>query len=183
MDLLIIQHASETKHAINTARIAGLGIKNCEILVGEDFSHSNTLKQKLANQHTCLLFPTQNAIPTQQFITEQSKPELCVIIDGTWRKAKRIYFVNPALQQLPAVALTNLPPSNYKIRKAPDPNALSTIEATVAFLREAGGDTHCHQNCLDAFERLIDFQIAAMGEETFLKNHVRNNHDLIKNEQ
>ena len=172
-DLLIIQHPSETRHAINSARIASLGISNCEILTGEDFTHSEGLTEKLAGRHAVLLFPSDNALATAEHSSNHGKPELCVILDGTWRKAKKIYYLNPVLQQLPAVTLSGVHTSAYTIRKTPGAGALSTIEATVAFLRELNEDEHCHQNCLDAFHLMISRQIEAMGEDIFKKNYAQ----------
>lgn len=173
MDLLILQHPSETGHAINTARIAALGINNCTILTGEDFSDSAVLEQQLAQRTACLLFPCAEATPVCDYMATHSRPELCVILDGTWRKAKKIYFLNSVLHQLPALALTGRSPSTYTIRKAPAADALSTIEATVTFLREASQNSDCHQNCLDAFATMIDFQIVAMGAATFARNYAK----------
>ena len=42
--------------------------------------------------------------------------------------------LNPLLQQLPRLALSDMPASNYKIRKAHRPDQLSTLEATCAAL-------------------------------------------------
>lgn len=172
-NLLIIQHPSETRHAINSARIASLGISNCEILIGEDFTHSQELAERLAGRHAVLLFPSDNALTTTEHISNNGKPELCVILDGTWRKAKKIYYLNPVLQQLPSVTLSEHQTSAYTIRKTPGAGALSTIEATVAFLREFNKDEYCHQNCLDAFHLMINRQIEAMGEEIFRKNYAQ----------
>ena len=170
-DLLIIQHPSETRHPINSARIADLGISNCEILVGEDFSDSHRLKERLANRQVCLLFPSEDAITTTSYVADNGKPDLCIVLDGTWRKAKKIYFLNPILQSLPAVTLSETHISNYTIRKSPGAGALSTIEASVAFLREISQDKECHQNCLDAFSGMIKRQIEAMGAVTFKRNY------------
>ena len=168
---LIIQHPSETRHPINSARIADLGIRNCEILVGEDFSDSAALKERLANRQACLLFPSENALTINSYVAERGKPDLCIVLDGTWRKAKKIYFMNPVLQSLPAVTLSETHTSTYTIRKSPGEGALSTIEASVAFLREISQDEKSHQNCLDAFNRMINRQIEAMGADTFKKNY------------
>ncbi|KEQ12701.1 hypothetical protein GZ77_19665 [Endozoicomonas montiporae] len=170
-DLLIIQHPSETRHAVNSARIASLGITNCEIIVGEDFSKSTELDKRLSNRHACLLFPSDNAVTVRTYQENRTKPDLCVILDGTWRKAKKIYYLNPVLQALPAVTLSDTYTSTYTIRKTPGKGALSTIEATVAFLREVSQMPAAHQNCLDAFGKMINAQIEAMGKETFIKNY------------
>ena len=43
--ILILQHPSEVKHALNTARLAALGLCNAELLVGEVFEVSLVLDQ------------------------------------------------------------------------------------------------------------------------------------------
>ncbi|MET4695890.1 tRNA-uridine aminocarboxypropyltransferase [Endozoicomonas lisbonensis] len=171
IDLLIVQHPSETRHPINSARIASLGISNCNILVGENFTESKALEKQLANRHACLLFPSENAVTVKTYTATHAKPELCVILDGTWRKAKKIYYLNPVLQKLPALTLSEAHTSAYTIRKTPGKGALSTIEATVALLRETSKKPDQHQNCLDAFNRMINAQIIAMGKDTFEKNY------------
>ena len=170
VEILILQHPTETRHPLNSARIAELGINNCEIMVGEDFSDSDSLREKMTNRKTCLLFPSEEATTTPQFVEQYNLPELCIVLDGTWRKAKKIYFLNPVLQHLPAVTLSEIAPSNYRIRKAPGDQSISTIEATVSFLREATGESS-HQNCLDAFDTMINLQIRAMGQQTFQQNY------------
>ena len=173
IDLLIVQHPSETRHPINSARIASLGISNCNILVGEDFTESKALEKQLANRHACLLFPSENAVTVKAYTAIHAIPELCVILDGTWRKAKKIYYLNPVLQELPALTLSETQTSAYTIRKTPGKGALSTIEATVALLRETSQKPDEHQNCLDAFDRMINAQISVMqktmGKEAFEK--------------
>ncbi|MRI32109.1 DTW domain-containing protein [Endozoicomonas sp. OPT23] len=172
VDLLILQHFRETKHPLNTARIAELGIENCHILAGEDFSQNATFNNLLQTKNACLLFPSEQATSWQQLTSEsEQKPDLIIVLDGTWRKARKMLYLNPVLQSLPAVTLSEAAESNYRIRKASEESALSTIEATVALLREVSQDTHAHQNCLDSFERMINMQIEAMGQSTFQKNY------------
>ena len=59
MDLLILQHPKETRHPLNSARIAQLGIRNCEILVGEDFTENDRLQNLLL--HYCERLATMKA--------------------------------------------------------------------------------------------------------------------------
>ncbi|MGI9277930.1 MAG: tRNA-uridine aminocarboxypropyltransferase [Endozoicomonas sp.] len=171
MDLLILQHPKETRHPLNSARIAQLGIRNCEILVGEDFIENNRLQDILNERKTCLLFPSPEAQSTGEYLDENGKPDLCIVIDGTWRKARKIYYLNPALQDLPAISLRDTGRSEYKIRKSPSDKALSTIEAAVALLREVGNNKQAHQQCLDAFEKMISLQIDAMGRDVYKNNY------------
>ena len=170
MDVIILQHPRESKHPLNTARILKMGLSNCEVWTGEDFS-GHPLLQKVLKEKSCyLLFPGTNAKTTRE-VLQTATPEALIVLDGTWRKAKKIYYSNPQLQQLPCIELTDLPISDYRIRKAPGEGALSTVEATVALLRQASHNSKAHQQLLDTFRLMIEQQINAMGQETFLKNY------------
>ncbi|WP_299728371.1 tRNA-uridine aminocarboxypropyltransferase [uncultured Endozoicomonas sp.] len=170
MDLVILQHPTETRHPLNTARILELGIKNCSIFIGENFEDNAELQAALKGRKTYLLFPGDDAITSEEAL-EQGKPEVLIVLDGTWRKARKIYFTNLWLQALPCIALKDLPASNYRIRKAPGKESLSTLEATVALLREAGNDSQAHEPLLNAFDQMINQQISAMGQSTYQKNY------------
>ncbi len=41
--VLLLQHPSEVSHALNTARLAALGLTNAQLLVGEVFEDLATL--------------------------------------------------------------------------------------------------------------------------------------------
>ncbi len=160
----------ESRHPLNTARILEMGISNCEVWTGEDFSTHPSLQKALREKNCYLLFPGANAKASTE-VLETTTPEVIIVLDGTWRKAKKIYYCNPQLQQLPCIELTDLPISDYRIRKAPDKGALSTVEATVTLLRQANQNPVAHQPLLDTFGLMIEQQINAMGQETFLKNY------------
>ncbi|CAD5109650.1 tRNA-uridine aminocarboxypropyltransferase [Zestomonas carbonaria] len=167
--VLILQHPSETRHALNTARLAALGLRNAELLVGERF---DDLEERLARPgyRSCLLFPGEQAQPLAGFAEQGVEPLLLVVPDGTWRKARKLLYLNPSLEALPRVALPEGLTSRYRLRKAPMEGALSTLEAVVAALEIVEAPRR-YDALLAPFEALIDGQIAAMGEETFRRNH------------
>ena len=164
--VLLLQHPSEAGHALNTARLAALGLANAELRVGEDFSDLD-----LSAEDAWLLFPGENAIPLAELATRPaSRPRLLVVPDGTWRKARKLLHLNPNLAALPRVVLPEGLTSRYRLRKAPAEGALSTIEAVVHALNALDAP-QSFDALLRPFEALIDGQIAAMGEETFRRNH------------
>ncbi|MBD8599316.1 tRNA-uridine aminocarboxypropyltransferase [Pseudomonas sp. CFBP 8772] len=166
--VLILQHPSEVNHALNTARLAALGLENAELHVGEVFED---LTQWLSRPgyRACLLFPGEEAVALTASRAD-GVPLLLVVPDGTWRKARKLLHLNPLLAALPRVVLTDAPPSRYRLRKAPGPDALSTLEAIVHALHTLEPETS-FEGLLRPFDALIDGQIAAMGEETFRRNH------------
>jgi len=166
--VLLLQHPSEVNHALNTARLAALGLTNAELIVGEVFEDLPKLLNRPGYQAR-LLFPAEDAQPLPAYAAND-QPMLLVVPDGTWRKARKMLHLNPLLAALPRVTLAEGGVSRYRLRKAPGPGALSTIEAIVQALEILEAPT-TFAPLLKPFEALIEGQIAAMGEETFQRNH------------
>ncbi|KAF1011876.1 MAG: hypothetical protein GAK32_00538 [Pseudomonas fluorescens] len=117
--VLVLQHPSEVSHALNTARLATLGLVNAQLVVGEVFEDLAQLLN-VPGYRACLLFPADDA-QTLHTCTPSDEPLLLVVPDGTWRKARKLLHLNPPLAALPRVTLA--------------PGALSTIEAIVQALQ------------------------------------------------
>ncbi|PTQ73789.1 tRNA-uridine aminocarboxypropyltransferase [Pseudomonas sp. GV071] len=168
--VLILQHPSEVKHALNTARLAALGLTNAELCVGEMFCELERLLNP-PGYRSCLLFPGEGA--TVLAAAPNELPLQLVVPDGTWRKASKLLHVNPLLAALPQVMLPAGGVSRYRLRKAPMAGALSTIEAIVQALEVVEAPS-AFGELLRPFEALIEGQIEAMGEEVFARNHLPN---------
>lgn len=166
--VLLLQHPSEVNHALNTARLAALGLNNAELIVGEVFEGLPALLSPPGYQAR-LLFPGEEAQPLQTG-APADQPLLLVVPDGTWRKARKMLHLNPLLAALPRVTLAEGGVSRYRLRKAPGPGALSTVEAIVQAL-EVLEAPRSFAPLLKPFEALIEGQIAAMGEEVYRRNH------------
>lgn len=166
--VLLLQHPSEVGHALNTARLAALGLRNAQLLVGEVFDDLPTLLNQSGYQAR-LLFPGEGAQVVAP-VPAEALPTLLVVPDGTWRKARKLLHLNPALAALPRLGLESVPASRYRLRKAPGPEALSTLESIVQALQVLEAPT-CFEALLKPFDALIDAQIEAMGEEVYQRNH------------
>jgi len=167
--VLILQHPSEVNHALNTARLAALGLNNAEIRVGEVFDDLETWLH-VPGYQACLLFPDARAEPLQAY-TDADPPRLLVVPDGTWRKARKLLHLNPLLAGLPTVTVPAGSVSRYRLRKAPGPGALATLEAICLALETLEGAGR-FQDLLKPFDALIDGQIQAMGPATYQRNHL-----------
>lgn len=160
---------SEVGHALNTAGLAVLGLCNAELRVGERFAEETW---RVPGYRACLLFPGEQARALAEMAAEAAgEPLLLVVPDGTWRKARKLLHLNPALAALPRVSLAEGMASRYRLRKAPGEGALSTIEAIAAALDELEAP-RTHEALLKPFDALIEGQIAAMGEDTYRRNHL-----------
>jgi DTW domain-containing protein len=161
--VLILQHPSETTHALNTARLAALGLRSAELLVGESVSIPTDERDNY------LLFPGADAVALESLVSSD-KPLRLIVPDGTWRKARKMLHINPELAALPRVSLPPGLLSRYRLRKAPAPGALSTLEAIVSALNILEGDGRFDM-LLRPFDALIEAQISAMGMDTYQRNH------------
>ncbi|RWU24938.1 DTW domain-containing protein [Pseudomonas alkylphenolica] len=170
--VLLLQHPSEVRHALNTAKLAALGLSNAQLRVGEVFEDLEELLV-VPGYRSALLFPGEGAQPLTAYAEESNEhPWQLVVPDGTWRKASKLLHLNPALAALPRVTLAQVQPSRYRLRKAPAEGALSTLEAVVQALNVLEAPA-CFDALLKPFDALIEGQISAMGQETYTRNHVR----------
>ena len=137
------------------------------MLIGEVFEQNILFSTK----NTLLLYPTT---PEDHSLGITAPPVLdatwlndlsnirLVIIDGTWRKSRKILCKNPYLQTLPRLVLNELPAGQYTIRKARKPHQLSTMEAASVALTQLEGDTVKYaplNRAFSAFNALIAAQM------------------------
>ena len=139
--VIILQHPSETGHAKNTARLIKLCSPSTQIISGEqpeDFAQLRIEIEKFPEDYA-LVYPSESSDPLEA-IPETALPlkyRHLIFIDGTWRKAFKIWKLNPWLQNLTSLHFEEKITGQYQIRKAPGDNQLSTLEA-VACLLEKG---------------------------------------------
>ncbi|MDE2413259.1 MAG: DTW domain-containing protein [Comamonadaceae bacterium] len=147
VQVLILMHPLEQHQAKGTARLLHLCLAHSRVMVGERFA-PETLAQALAEpwddadrlrpRHALLLYPPSPPDPQHPM---QEAPPLpadwlaaperlrLVLLDGTWRKSRRMLWANTLLQALPRLALHAPPATRYTIRRAHAPHQLSTLEA------------------------------------------------------
>ncbi|MBA1274626.1 tRNA-uridine aminocarboxypropyltransferase [Stutzerimonas azotifigens] len=167
--VLILQHPSEAGHALNTARLAALGLQRAELWVGECFEELAGVLDAHGTGAR-LLFPGEGARILMEPWPQTEQTSLLVVPDGTWRKARKLLYLNPRLAELPRVALPQGLQSRYRVRKAPVEGALSTIEAIVHALSVLDAPLR-FDALLQPFDALIEGQIQAMGRDTYERNH------------
>ncbi|PWI34294.1 DTW domain-containing protein [Vibrio albus] len=178
VELIILQHPTEVNRSKGTEKILTLSLKNSRCLVGENFTQHVELNQLLKdkNYRYLLLYPKEGAQPLERILKEQAfeadhRPWRVILLDGTWKKAFKMYQLSVNLHAIPAVTLPESLQGNYRIRKAPGENHLSTAEAGYYLLSalDKSGD---FTPLIDAFERMIDFQIAQLPEGVYQSNYL-----------
>jgi DTW domain-containing protein YfiP len=142
------------------------------VILGEDFTNDDLLNSILneGKNNCAILYPNENAISLEQNSPINALTHL-ILIDGTWRKAKRIFTLSKNLHSLPSFKLLPENNSDYRIRKAPNKESLSTLEATVYALQILEPNLNT-KAAVTTFDKMIDFQIKKMGREVFQKNYL-----------
>lgn len=151
---IIIQHPREVRHALGTERLARLGLERCDVRIAWDC----VVTREMIPEGAALLYPSAKAVELSD-LPASERPAALVAIDGTWSQAKTLYRDNPVLAEMPHVKLTKAPPSNYRIRREPKDNYVSTLEALVHALKMLEPDTAGWDGLLERFARMIDQQI------------------------
>lgn len=162
--VILLQHARERDMPIGTARMASLCLPNSELHVGVNFDQSKELDRALSDptRPPILLYPGADAINVAT--DPPPHPVTLVVVDGTWWQAKKLIRSNPRIAALPRYAFIPDRPSEYRIRKEPDEEYVSTIEALAHMLGVLEGDRERFESMLDPFRAMIDSQIACKTE-------------------
>ncbi len=161
--LLILQHPSEVSQAKNSAGLLSLSLARCEIQVGEQWPEHELRALLDPNRQPVLLYPETEDLPAPRIESDESTgPEQrqLIVLDGTWRKSRKMLYLNPLLQTLPRLALTDTPESRYRIRRARKPGQLSTLEASCYALAHLEGGRVGYSALLEAFDGFNDQHLA-----------------------
>jgi DTW domain-containing protein len=138
---VILRHAIETKRRSNSARIAALALPNCEILEhGEEDSGRTEVP---TGPGTWLLYPG-GAAPAPG----ATLPERLIVLDGSWRQARRMLIRLPELHRLPRLSLAPPAQGSARLRTPPSPEGMATLEAiahAVEFLEGAAAAKPLHR--------------------------------------
>ena len=176
-DVLILQHIRERFHPFNTARIVQKALRHCHLVADNN--------RRLGSRHlpiragAGLLYPQPNAHSLTE-LPAAERPVQLVIIDGTWHQAKTIVRDVPQLRDLPCYRLAPSSPGQYRIRREPDAQSLSTLEATVAALQVLEPDTVGLDQLLSAFHGMVENQLGHPAGQT-VPRHKENRQSRPRN--
>ncbi len=160
IEVLILQHPLEIGQAKGSVPLLHRSLARSQLCTGERFD--DTLLAGwlggIGDGASVLLYP--DTVDNPMVPWPATLPRRLVVLDGTWRKSRKLLHQNPALQRLPRLALVQPPPSQYRIRKAHQPDQLSTLEATCHALAQLEQAPQRYAPLLAAFGAFVD-QLAA----------------------
>jgi tRNA-uridine aminocarboxypropyltransferase len=148
--IVIVRHAAEIHRSSNTGRLAHLALPNSELV---DHGRSGVVVDAAwsPGPGAWLLFPEgapRTAPPAPP-------PERVVVLDATWRQARRMRQRLPGLRGVPILRLPDAPAPAARLRESPGPGLVSTLEAIARALRLLEGEP-----AAAALEHLFDLVVA-----------------------
>lgn len=173
IETLILRDKTEATNAKNTAGLLHLSLKNSRLFHcdADKAIPQSVLIELLYGDHKLplLLYPPTpdlNSLGLEQPPAPPPSGQIpaselrLVIIDATWRKSRKMLYLNPHLQRLARVTLEKIPTSLYFIRKADAKNQLSTLEASCYALQQLEQGQVSYTPLLTAMQEFVARQIA-----------------------
>jgi DTW domain-containing protein YfiP len=152
----VIRHVTEVHVMSNTGRLASLLMPNCRIVeFGPDIAFDEA--DALAGEPWLLYPGVHRELP-------QPKPDCLVVLDASFRRAKRMYRRIEGLRRLPQLALPAPVVVPHRLRQPPREDGMSTIEAIAAGLSLVE-DPNIGAALLDAYSEFVKRADSAHGRK------------------
>jgi DTW domain-containing protein YfiP len=172
--VLILQHPQEKREALATAASTCAFLSRAELVVGLSWPNlSRALGRSVDPKRWAVLYlgsarasafgDQREVIATDRRGEPAADQEASlrgldgvVVLDGTWKEAKTLWWRNPWLLKLRRLVLNPRHKSRYgRIRREPRREALSTLEAVALLLKHLDGRPETETVLLGALDRLI----------------------------
>jgi DTW domain-containing protein YfiP len=131
--VVIVRHHLERWRSSNSGRLAHLALPNSEI-VEHGVAGESAVFPSLDG--AWLVFPEGE--PATR--APEPAPRQLVVLDATWSQARRMFRKLAGLRGLPILRLPDAPMPAARLREAPAPGRVSTLEAIARALRLVEGD-------------------------------------------
>lgn len=159
LPVVIWQHPTESTHPKGTAPLLVDCLQRVHILAEERLSPEQ-MQQQTGIARPLLLFPAPEtaspAQPTQADPVISATHDGLLVLDGTWRKARKLCYLNPWLLNLVKLDLGHYQgPRRYTIRKPERRGQLSTFEATILALKHLQPELPAFDQAMASFERYM----------------------------
>jgi len=160
--ILILQHPQEQDALLGSAQILVASLPKAQLVVGLSWRGlGHALGEEVDLRKWAVLFPDREAAGEQVATrggtqVPPSALEGIVVIDGTWSKAKTLWWRNPWLSKMNRMTLKPGQPSIYgKLRAEPRREYVSTLESVAAALTLCGEAKEIEAGLSRVFRTLV----------------------------
>lgn len=160
--MLILQHPQEQDALLGSAQILTASLPNARIVVGLSYRNlAHALgEEEVDPRRWAVLFPDPaaagNTVTRRGKVVPAGSLEGIIVLDGTWSKAKTLWWRNPWLLKHSRMTLAPKEPSIYgKLRLEPRREFVSTLESVAAALTLCGESPDVEANLKRTFRTLV----------------------------
>lgn len=161
--VLILQHPQEQDALLGSAQILVASLPKAKLVVGLSWRNLGHAlgEEDVDPRKWAVLFPDREAedetVTTRRGdIVEPTELEGIVVLDGTWSKAKTLWWRNPWLNKLNRMNLRPTKPSIYgRLRAEPKREYVSTLESVAAALTMCGESPEIQAGLERVFRTLV----------------------------
>jgi DTW domain-containing protein len=161
--VLILQHPQEQDALLGSAQLLAASLPKTQVVVGLSWRNLGHAlgEPEIDPRKWAVLFPDRESTDAQVTtragaLAEPSALEGIIALDGTWSKAKTLWWRNPWLNKLKRVNIKPLQPSIYgRLRAEPRRDYVSTLESVAATLTLCGEDPQIEASLLRVFRTLV----------------------------
>lgn len=161
--IVILQHPQEQFKQFNSAKLLSLALEHAELVVGLSWQNHRAVlgEDSLPGEWGVLHLKggkDSSGLPLEVFRKGKAKsPAECglkgiIVLDGSWKQAKTLWWRNPWLLRLNRVSLN---PAHPSLRNQVRPDKLSTLEAVAMVLGLLGESPQVPQGLLEQYRSLI----------------------------
>lgn len=170
---VFLMHPKEAYHQhTGTGRLASLTLIDSEIIVGIDFTKNKRLLTLLndSKYYPCVLYPGDDAVTAETGNFSEKldggKKLLVIVVDATWFFAKKMLRLSPNVKNLPKISFSGSYRSEFKFKRQPAPECVSTIESCFYLIKEMQQANIINKDInpmplMDVFRKMVDFQLEA----------------------
>jgi DTW domain-containing protein YfiP len=161
--VLILQHPQEKDAILGSAQLVAASLPKAQIVIGlswRNLAHALG-EDEVDPQRWAVLFPDREQ-PESGVASRSGNPVEpaalagIVALDGTWSKAKTLWWRNPWLNKLNRLNLKPSQPSIYgRLRVEPRREFVSTLESVAQALTLCGEPTEVEENLKRTFRTLV----------------------------
>ncbi len=161
--VLILQHPQEQDALLGSAQIVTASLPKAQIVIGlswRSFAHALG-EEDVDVKKWAVLFPDKEAEGGQVTarggaVLEPRALDGLVVLDGTWSKAKSLWWRNPWLVKMNRLTLKPKQPSIYgRLRQEPRRDYVSTLESVAAALTLCGEPPEIEASLSRVFRTLV----------------------------
>ncbi len=156
MNILLLMHRGEVFKPSNTGRlIAQVFPQQTRVFQWSRTEPEPSLLALLTSEkyHPVILFPSEGVANERACsalnLACENRKQLLIVLDGTWKQAKKMFKSSEWLQGFPVYSVTPTLLGEYRLRKASNDARLSTAEAVALAMED--GDQIAAGHLMDTF--------------------------------